>query len=153
MPEDEFEHDEYFYEEGLEPFNNSPRLEPEILTFRIGGGLGPSYEIRWSPEKRRLIAEGTNMEPAEVEVSAAQWRTFWFVVDGLNVWAWKRSHSPDNTVCDGTQWGLRLADGRRRVASCGSNAYPGGYDEDEESSPFNTFLAAVNMLLGRDDIA
>lgn len=131
-------------------FAEPPNLTPGVLRFSIGGN-GLASTLAWSAERKVLSVCTEEGDSAEVEVSPSQWKTFWFVVDQLGVWTWKSEYEDPNVI-DGTSWELVMVDGSRRICSRGSNAYPGGFDEQDENSPFNQLLAAINMLAGRDDI-
>jgi hypothetical protein len=128
---------------------------PKRLRFSIGGYMGKSYQVSWIPEIRSLRVRAwefgyKNKTEHLSNVTDAQWKTFWAVMDKLNVWGWRREYSTD--VCDGTTWHLDVINGSRRIRSHGSNAYPDGDDMHESSPAFDTFLAAINMLAGRNDI-
>ena len=141
------ESDEISYEDG---FPGPPDLTPGLLQFSIGG-RGLNSGVTWSVEEQVLkvyTADGTS---SKVEVTPAQWKPFWFVVEQLGVWTWRTEYENPNML-DGTSWELVMVDGSRRIRSSGSNAFPGGFDEQDENSPFNQLLAAINMLAGRDDI-
>jgi hypothetical protein len=146
MSEDEAEG----VEDYADGFPEPPDAIPSVFRFRIGG-RGCENVVTWSEENKLLSVVMEDGDSAEVEVSSSQWKTFWFVVDQLGVWTW-RSDYEDPNVIDGTSWELVIVDGSRRIFSRGSNAYPGGFDEQDENSPFKQLLAAINMLAGRDDI-
>lgn len=141
------ESEDISYEDG---FPGPPDLTPSLLQFSIGG-MGRSSGVIWSVEEQVLKVHMADGGSTEVEVTPAQWKTFWFVVEQLGVWTWRAEYENPN-VLDGTSWELVMVDGSRRIRSSGSNAFPGGFDEQDENSPFNQLLAAINMLCHRDDI-
>lgn len=144
------------YEEFEDGADGTVDQAPRRLRFSIGGYMGKSYQISWIPEIRSLCVRDwesghENKTEHLGNVTDAQWKVFWAVMDKLNVWDWRREYSAD--ACDGTFWRLDIINGSRRIQSQGSNAYPDGSYMHEPGPAFDMFLAAVNMLAGRDDIA
>ena len=47
---------------------------------------------------------------------------------------WRRRYEPEHPVLDGTSWELAIVfDDGRALDSCGSNAWPAGYDDFERA--------------------
>ena len=107
------------------------------LRFYIGGFTGPSYDV---VSDGPTIVYTSRDDPAEHRItpSAAQRAAFGRAIEKAGVWRWAPDYCNPG-VCDGTQWSIEIADGKRELASSGSNAEPEG---------FASFLRALRRLLG-----
>lgn len=77
-----------------------------------------------------------------------QWQAFWREVERLGVWEWLPEYT--NDTLDGEQWTLELEFGGRRLATGGSNAYPGAPDGPgfPRDCAFGQFVTALETLSG-----
>lgn len=113
------------------------RLEIAFLNSRI------EKTIRLCGESElQICEERTGMWPmplqyAQFKFLQEDWRTFWEMVEKLEVWSWGRYH---RSAHDGWKWSLELANADRRVQAGGRNASPPGFQE---------FSSTVNRLMER----
>jgi hypothetical protein len=113
------------------------RFEIEFLSRRIRHSISLCGE-----SELRFCEEQTGMWPkppqcAQFKVFQVDWRTFWELVEKLDVWSWGRYH---RSAHDGWKWSLELANADRRVQASGRNASPPGFQE---------FSSIVNQLVER----
>jgi len=73
-------------------------------------------------------------------VTQEQWDTFRATLDSIGVWEWDKSYSPSMRICDGYQWGVKIAYDDIAIESSGSNAYP-------ENNALNELFKAVEKLI------
>ena len=130
---------------------------PEGFEVSIGGYMGFSYSVSKS-EKGLLrytsFSQGyTPYETVTVTPSDEDWEIFRKALDDLDVWNWQPEY-PNPDVCDGTQWGIEIHWGEKKIASRGDNNYPGTAGSlSETSDEFSRFLAAVRRLIGNRNFA
>ena len=139
---------------------------PTRLNIYIGGGIfPPSYSVDLRGES--LVYRARELDPQTHAVrertkvitpSAGQWRRFWRAMDDVQLWSWQPQYA-NPLIADGTKWGLDITFVARRIASSGSNAYPGGSAGSSEASKpdtnppgasrrFSAYRSAVEDLLG-----
>jgi hypothetical protein len=127
------------------------------LKFPIGGfGTSSRFlELRGDTVVARRIpsnfSPGVAIDTIRVVPTSEAWRAFWAAVDNAGVKNWNEQYVAAGVV-DGEGWGLRVVSNDRQVESSGSNAYPdrGGRQHDlERTAEFQSFLAAVNALVGQ----
>ena len=84
--------------------------------------------------------------------SEEEWKKFWDKMDNIRVWNWIEDYDcPDFVFDDGSSWNLKIELGNKKVASSGSNFYPGDNIEevvDDQSETFKKFLDALQSLTG-----
>ena len=133
-------------------------MKPEKLALSIGGFMGSSYRVElkdgdllYTTWTRGYELEGTQT----ITPSPEAWAEFWRRLDALGFWSWGGEYSPEHPVMDGTSWSSQISRGDRSVEAHGSNAYPPGDSEPEDSeeseepaSPFSEFCEAVSELVG-----
>ena len=121
-----------------------------IIDFSIGGFFGGYERIIWQNNKfqhqffEHIFPEDEEVKPNKVlsatTPSTKDWEEFWYEVDALKVWSWKKDYYNEG-VDDGVQWELKIKrQGRRRRRIFGSNAYP------EPRGTFNSFIKALKKL-------
>lgn len=140
---------------------------PTRLMLYIGGGIFPPnytmefrgdslvYHASEDDPKTHTIRERTRV----ITPTADQWRRFWKAMDEVDLWNWRPRY--DNPlIADGTKWDLDVEYAGRRIASSGSNTYPGGAAPGPKpsqapaagppgtSKQFEAYLSAVRELLG-----
>jgi len=138
---------------------------PTELKLSINGLSPPSYRLELKGQS--LVYHVRKFDPAEFAIrevdttitpSASQWVRFWKAIETAGLWNWKASYVNSDGI-DGTNWGVDLAFGDRRISSFGQNAFPGDEPEptdpaesdssrSETDGPFRTYLRAVEDLLG-----
>jgi hypothetical protein len=120
--------------------------KPEVISLRVGGAFGPSYEVTYDRRELRYYA-AKNMfglrdaKPVVIRPTDAQWDAFFSELDRLDVWGWKRRYE-DPQIADGTSWRAVIVYSTqqpRALVSSGSNAYPAN---------FGAFRQAVRKLIG-----
>lgn len=116
----------------------------------------PHFRAEWLPEKQRLQITrrpyGTDAE--EIEVSEARWKAFWRKLEALGAWEWPADHEAcqgdiAHYILDGHGWDLEIELGGRVLKTGGSNAYPAGPDDfdNTDSTPlFRRLLRAAKAL-------
>ena len=125
-------------------------LQTETLDFSIGGFFGGYERIIWQNNKfqhqffEHIFPEDEEVKPNKVlsatTPSTKDWEEFWYEVDALKVWSWKKDYYNEG-VDDGVQWELKIKrQGRRRRRIFGSNAYP------EPKGTFDSFIKALKKL-------
>ena len=121
-----------------------------IIDFSIGGFFGGYERIIWQNNKlqhqffEHIFPEDEEVKPNKVlsatTPSTKDWEEFWYEVDALKVWSWKKDYYNEG-VDDGVQWELKIKrQGRRRRRIFGSNAYP------EPKGTFDSFIKALKKL-------
>lgn len=127
------------------PAQNPDTVIPLQFRIDISGFTGPNYEVRLVRGRLRYQSEraGSSEMCAPTE---EHWQQFWATVQKCDLWNWAPRYD-DFDICDGTQWGVEITLGERRLRSCGSNAYPGG-EGMGYSKPFRLLLRAVRQLIG-----
>ena len=121
-----------------------------IIDFSIGGFFGGYERIIWQNNKfqhqffEHIFPEDEEVKPNKVlsatTPSTKDWEEFWYEVDALKVWSWKKDYYNEG-VDDGVQWELKIKrQGRRRRRIFGSNAYP------EPKGTFDSFIMAIKKL-------
>ena len=121
-----------------------------IIDFSIGGSFGGYERIILQNNKlqhqffEHIFPEDEEVKPNKVlsatTPSTKDWEEFWYEVDALKVWSWKKDYYNEG-VDDGVQWELKIKrQGRRRRRIFGSNAYP------EPRGTFNSFIKALKKL-------
>ncbi len=118
----------------------SESINPQQLRASIGGGFGPCNVARW--EDGKLIWEYLDnnvlRKTQEIEVTEAQWLSFWAACDKADVWNWKERYENPGIV-DGTSWRAHVEHGDKSVDSSGCNSFPEG---------FGIWMTAVRELVG-----
>ncbi len=120
----------------------SETTTPQQLRASIGGGFGPCNVARWVDGK--LIWEhfenNVLCRSQEIEVTEAQWLSFWATCDKVDIWSWEERYEDPN-ILDGTSWRAHVEHGEKSVDSSGSNSFP---------ESFGTWMTAVRELVGED---
>lgn len=121
-------------------------VEPTAFQASIGCCMNnDGYSVEW--EDGMLIYRPWGYEPEiRVQPLPEDWQRFWAEMDKIGVWDWEK-HYDNMWVLDGTSWSIKLKQGKKRVTSDGSNAYPGS-EGPETSATFRAFCRAVQKLLG-----
>jgi hypothetical protein len=128
----------------------SELLHPSVFRFGIGGYTGDSFEVSWNGEALVYRSFTTGFEPletVEVRPRAQKWRLFWRWLDQNDLWSWPEVCENESPLIDGTSWSVEIEADDKRLASSGSNAYP-GTSGTEPSLVFKRLLAALRRLLG-----
>jgi hypothetical protein len=138
---------------------------PTELKLAIGGASPPSFRVEQRGDSlvyhvREFDPESFTIREVErtITPSAGQWVRFWRAMDAVDLWHWQPSYTNSDAE-NGTNWGVEIAFGDKKVRSSGRNAYPTGEAEpadaaDTESNApegddlFRTYLRAVEDLLG-----
>ena len=100
---------------------------PEQLSVDIGGYMGRSYSLETSGGdlKYRAYSMGYKLRKTlTLHPSHDDWQVFLQALDDLDVWNWHSEYLASGVV-DGTQWGVEILWGERKIISQGSNSYPG----------------------------
>ncbi|MEI6197103.1 MAG: hypothetical protein WCS42_22535 [Verrucomicrobiota bacterium] len=125
---------------------------PTQLKFTLGGYLAECHEAEWQRGKLwyRRAAGAYLWQPAvELTPTPEAWTRFWRTMETVGVWQWQKDYQ-DNSICDGTQWSLKLHHRERKVRCEGSNAYPGSTGPDySPTGDFAHFLQALRLLTGQ----
>lgn len=127
-----------------------PAYLPTRFNVAIGGFFSEEFSV--GLEKEALtVQKGVpiGIPSAPITPSPEAWQTFWYKLDLLGVWKWRKSYWNDE-IMDGTQWEVDIRYGKKRVKSDGSNSYPleDGSPSDEPTKPFGEFEKAVAELCG-----
>jgi hypothetical protein len=132
-------------------------IKPLKLEFSIGGYAGPCHNVML--ENGKLTYQHSNEgiyfnpnEATEIIPTERKWINFKKKLDIIDVWGWEARYYDPN-VLDGTQWGLEIDYGIKKISTSGSNSYPGVnnlpmYLDCEDTPMFDDFLHALNLLLG-----
>lgn len=125
-------------------------LKTTKLSLYVGGYDRASYAVRLTPaglEYRTWASASAPQRTLLVGPSPEAWSQFWNDVDDLGVWEWAERYE-DRSVAAGTDWGVDLQNGKRRVSSVGSNVYPPEGTGPEPTFEWHRFCQAVHRLLG-----
>jgi hypothetical protein len=131
---------------------------PSHFEVSIGGFGGRCYRVAWTAGALRYyvsdyVSDGYPIDRLEavIEPTSGGWERFWAAMGEVELWTWNASYNAPG-ILDGTQWEVTIERGERRVASSGSNRYPGyreeGVDDGHVTSRFERFTGAVSALIG-----
>lgn len=120
--------------------------KPEVMSVRIGGAFGQSYEIAYDRRELRYYEATSSFLIREAKAkiirpSEEEWQAFYDDLERIKAWKWKRYYEQPE-IQDGTVWSAVIVYASRAphdVVSSGSNAYPPNFQD---------FLAAVQKLIG-----
>lgn len=89
--------------------------------------MGDSYTVRIKQNNLICTTNGLHYGPItnEVAVSLVNNKEWNEMIQYLHTRKWKERY--DLEACDGTHWHLLFRDGKKRIRSYGSNAYPPGF--------------------------
>lgn len=127
---------------------------PQRFLFSIGGHGGDSYEVRWDGEMAVFVhrsARNKLLALERVAPAPIDWKRFWEWMDEHGCWEWPEVCVNKMDVMDGTHWNLVIETADRRMASSGSNAYPGS-ETAEPGEVFRAFVKQIERLLGGVEI-
>lgn len=128
----------------------------DVFSVFIGGHCGSSYKVEkigngirytaWESEKFGSAPEVK--ENIIVEVSPTKWKNFLKKCKELGVDRWDVEYR-DDSILDGTRWGVTICIDKFFASSSGLNAYPGNKKgECCYSVTFVKFLSAIRRLIG-----
>ncbi|MGE5465410.1 MAG: hypothetical protein ACM3PB_00760 [Betaproteobacteria bacterium] len=125
---------------------------PDLFDVSIGGYTGKSSRARW--QDGLLFCESASYGyetecQKTVTPAPAQWALFRGTMERIGVWQWSGEYV-DPAILDGTGWSVEITWNDRYVKAEGSNAYPGS-NSSEYSKAFQSFIAALNRLIGIKD--
>ena len=123
---------------------------PLKLRFTYGGWENPQT-VEWCDGIliSRDLFDSSHSSATKVSPSNEDWRQFWRVVDNVKVWEWLPGYD-NELVLDGVQWSLKLERHGQKIASNGSNAFPGfAGPEFPDTCDFAKFLDAIQILARR----
>jgi hypothetical protein len=136
-----------------------PSAVPTHFVARIGGFLGSTYSVELKDRTLTytISSKGqTNVRPATITPTQADWREFRQTLDELKVWQWQNDY-PRGGVVDGTQWLLEISYGDRTLKSRGDNNYPDASGKPtgkpEFTPAFSRYLGAIKKLIGGKDFS
>ncbi len=133
---------------------------PVQFDVAFGPFLGTRRSIRL--DGGQLVCKVSLWRRVRVCPSEEAWRAFWQEMESLRLWQWSATYrpAPDTVFYDGARWSIAITHGERRVASEGSNAYPGNSKKHimetrasstgsaRESERFRKFRQALQRLTG-----
>jgi hypothetical protein len=114
----------------------------------FGGGPliewdGKKSELRW----KDCYGDAWNSLPTPSDL---QWKAFWLLLEQSGARNWDTDYSNPN-ILDGIGWDFKLNAPGLRIASTGSNAYPGSDSfEPLPGFPFDILTTAIGILVGCD---
>ena len=112
----------------------------ETLDFKIGGFADQTDRIILRDSKVNHELYENNFILKSTKPSREDWEQFWYTIDLLKVWNWKKSYDNED-VLDGTQWELIIKiKGQKGIKIFGSNAYPA------PKGTFKSLIQALNKL-------
>jgi hypothetical protein len=129
--------------------DNARRVEPQTLVFRR---VTATHEVLvgWQTDQRQLVVSwrlrrrlrrgsASGYEGVwRFRPPAAEWRTFWTVLDRIGVWNWTAAPEEGTEECEANGWSLVIVRGERTVQAHGAASYPFG---------FFTLQRALNRLV------
>src|SRR5262245_3683177 len=118
---------------------------PKAFRFRTGAcmTIGQIFELENGQLRYRT---DSNLDGSLLNPDAAQWEQFWTAIEQAGVWDWKKDYS-DYRILDGDYRELKITHAGRKLASGGSNGYPGGKGmRYAKTSAFAVFLRALEQL-------
>lgn len=127
---------------------------PQALQARIGGFLGPSFQVTLEGDTLQYEARrpGGRLESAAtLRPTESQWRAFRAALNAQGVKRWRPRYI-DAGVADGTQWSLNITYPDLKVQVSGSNQYPNHTGQPgpgaQPTRAFQAYLNAVEALVG-----
>jgi hypothetical protein len=115
-------------------------VTPDVFRVSLSAFRPENYRVGWSGDRLVYLRLGSQARSKVVLTpSRAAWERFWFTVDRLGVWRWKRRYAGPTDVTDGLAWTVALRYRGREVSSRGYIDTPPRFD---------AFTHAVSRLVG-----